>query len=227
LFESKDPENGAWAITKPVNLTKDATYFYMGIAAKKTKCQTTCSLQIFTFDETSKEFHIPRAWYRTKPRDYLLKNFKPRHNVTFTEFNKIEMQSFTFVSNGSKIRFGVRARGITGELHNMTLYYYYCDESVRNGVRLPRTIAPANGTKRLTLNCTSNAVSKDNKSSVERSCRYNGTWVFPGNDTGCLCRPGYEMLEMGCQRKYLNIFLQDIYVISTQFCIPTALNEKV
>jgi hypothetical protein len=172
------------------------------IVSEKDICareKSTCSLQIFTYNER-KELRIPFTSDKKTQQIYLLKNFRHRQDVTFTEFDKIEMQSFTFTYNGSKIRFGIRARGISGKFHNMTLYYYYCDETVRNGVRLPRTIAPANGTKRLTLNCTSNAVSKENESSFERSCRYNGTWVFPANDSGCLCRPGYEMLKIGCQR---------------------------
>ncbi len=187
------------------------TYYYLDIAAKRTKCfdiKTTCSLQIFTYNETKElripEFEIgePIDQYRKKNRIYLLNNFKNLHNITFTENDKIETQSFTFSYNGSKIRFAARARGITGEFYNMKLYYYYCDETVRNGVRLPETYAPpANGLKRVALNCTSNAVSKYNESSFEGLCWSNGTWNIFGNETGCFCRPGYEMLGMGCQRK--------------------------
>ena len=175
--------------------------------AKKTNCFNKCSLQIFTYNGT-KELRIPGAEIsgteeekRKKRQVYLLNNFKILYNITFTEFNKIERQSFMFAYNGSKIRFAIRAIGIFGEFYNMTLYYYYCKETVWNGVRLPRTIAPANGLKSVTLNCTSNAVSKYNESSFEGSCWYNGTWGFPGNDVVCLCRPGYEMLEMGCRSK--------------------------
>ena len=208
-FESIDPINGAWTVTNSVDLPKNVTSYYLDTATKKRACfnqSLTCSLQIFTYIET-KEFKFPRydvsilsEENKKRQQTYLLNNFKRFHDIT------MEMQTFTFHYNGSKIRFAVRARGISGEFHNMTLYYYYCNEIVWNGVRLPRTIAPANGSKSVTLNCTSNAVSKDNESSFEGSCWYNGTWSFPGNDTLCSCRPGYEMLEMGCRSCQQNYY---------------------
>ena len=194
-------------MTKPVQLPKDVAYYYLDITAKRTSCfniKTTCSLQIFTYNET-KELRIPGGVgkdQKRKLRIYLLSNFKHLHNITFNINNKTENDSFPFLYNGSKIRFAARARGISGEFYNMELYYYYCDENVTNGVRLPQTCAPpANESKRVALNCTSNAVTKYNESSFEGLCLSDGTWNIIGNDTGCLCRSGYEMSRTGCQRK--------------------------
>ncbi len=55
------PVNGVWAVTKVVQLPKDVAYYYLDTAAKRTDCydsKTTCSLQIFTYNET-KELRIP------------------------------------------------------------------------------------------------------------------------------------------------------------------------
>ncbi len=211
MFESNDPVNGVWGLTKPVHLLKDVANYYLDIgAAKRTGCfpiKATCSLQIFTYNET-KQLCIPDGFGQTddekkkQRRIYLLNNFKHLHNITFTENDKIENDSFPFSYNGSKIRFAARARGINGKFYNMELYYYYCDETLRNGVRLPRTYAPpADELKRVALNCTNNAVTKYNESSFEGLCLSDGTWNITGNDTGCLCRSGYEMSRTGCQRK--------------------------
>jgi hypothetical protein len=182
------------------------------IKATRTKCHnTTCSLQIFIYNGTE-ELDIPRnpsggVSGRKKQQMYLLNNFMNLHDVTFTENNKIETQSFNFSHNCcvdfsyncSKLRFAIRARAIKGELHNMKVYFYYCKETLRNGVRLARTYAPSSGLKRVAVNCTSNAVSKYNESSFDGLCWYNGTWNI-GNDTECYCRPGYGM-SGGCKRK--------------------------
>ncbi len=148
-------------------------------AARRTGCfpiKATCSLQIFTYNET-KQLCIPDGFGQTddekkkQRRIYLLNNFKHLHNITFTENDKIENDSFPFSYNGSKIRFAARARGINGKFYKMELYYYYCDETLRNDVRLPRTYAPpADELKRVALNCTNNAVTKYNESSFEKDC---------------------------------------------------------
>ena len=186
--------------------------YHVDIKATRTKCHnTTCSLQIFIYNGTE-ELDIPRnpsgdVSGREKQQMYLLNNFMNLHDVKFTANNKIETQSFNFSHNCcvdvsyncSKLRFAVRARAIKVKLQNMKVYFYYCKETVRNGVKLARTYAPSNGLKRVAVNCISNAVSKYNESSFDGFCSYNGTWNIE-DDTDCYCRPGYGT-PGGCKRK--------------------------
>ena len=161
----------------------------------------TCSLQIFiatcTFN-SSDEVELPVGELARK--NYLLKNFRKLYDINFTDSNKLEVQSFNFSHTCPTVILAMRARGISGKIHNINLYYYYCKQTVVGSVMLPRTNAPLTGTKPVWANCTNNAVSKFNDSNIEGLCLYNGKWSFQ-NDTKCLCRPGYEASDRGCKRK--------------------------
>lgn len=156
----------------------------------------TCSLQIFiaTFN-SSEELNLPSG-QRAK-KNYLLTHFRKLYDINFTESNKLEIHSFNFSHNGPIVMLAMRARGISGEIHNINLYYYYCKETVVGSVMFVRTNAPLTGTKRVVANCTNNAISKSNGSSFEGFCWFNGTWSIE-KDAECLCRPGYEALQKGC-----------------------------
>ena len=174
---------------------------------RNTKCfNPNCSLQIFIYNG-SKEPLIPNRGdpldkneLKKKQRIYLFNNFKKLHDVTFPG-----VDTFQFFHNGSKAWFGIRARGMQGELHNMKFYYYYCEETLINGLKFPRTYASSSEWKRVVEpNCQNNAVSKKNESSFQRYCLHNGTWSI-GNDTECFCRPGYyenPNKDGICERKY-------------------------
>jgi hypothetical protein len=124
--------------------------YHVDIKATRTKCHnTTCSLQIFIYNGTE-ELDIPTnpsggLSGRKKQQMYLLNNFMNLHDVKFTHANNIiETQSFKFSHNCcvdvsyncSKLRFAFRARAIKVKLQNMKVYFYYCEETVRNGVKL-------------------------------------------------------------------------------------------
>ena len=204
IFESNDLDNGAWVILDDVQST--GVYDYqLDIQAKRTACYMqgkTCSLQIFiatcTFN-SSDQVELPKDG-KQAIKNYLLINFKKIYDINFSDSNKFEVQSFNFSHTCPIVMLAMRARGISGEIHNITLYYYYCKETVVRSVMFLRTNAPLTGIKRVLANCTNNAVSRSNGSNIEGFCWYNGTWSFP-NDMKCLCRPGYEALKTGCERK--------------------------
>ena len=160
----------------------------------------TCSLQIFiaTFN-SSDQLDLPKG--KLAKKNFLLKNFTKLYDINFTESNKLQMQSFNFSHTGAIVMLAMRARGISGKIRNINLYYYYCKETVVGSVMFPRTNSPLTGTKPVWTNCTNNAVSKFNDSNIEGLCLYNGKWSFQ-NDTKCLCRSGYEASDTGCKRKW-------------------------
>ena len=178
--------------------------YQLDINVERTKCTIpgeTCSLQIFIYNGTE-QLSIPNplshgANWKEAARDYLFSNFRYLHDINFTEYNQIERKSFQFLYNGSKAILAFRARGINGVLHNIEMYYYYCEETLKDGVKLPRIDAP-NGLQIVAVNCASNALS--NESDLSGLCLYNGTWTL-GNDTECFCKPGYKMLGKKCQSK--------------------------
>ena len=201
IFESNDQDNGAWVILDDIQSTGVHNY-QLDIKAKRAFCYMqgkTCSLQIFiaTFN-SSDQLDLPKE--KLAKKIFLLKNFTKLYDINFTESNKLQMQSFNFSHTSPFVMLALRARGISGEIHNINLYYYYCKETVVGNVRFVRINAPLTGTKRVVANCTNNAVRNLNESSSGGLCWFNGTWSFEKNAT-CLCTPGYEALDTGCIRK--------------------------
>ena len=203
MFESNDEIKGAWVTLKSTMLHNISRY-KLDIEVERTECTISgrvCSLQIFIFNGT-KELLIPNPQshlenWKEAARDYFFSKFRKLHDINFTEYNKIERKSFHFSYNGSKAIIAFRATEIKGVLHNIEMYYYYCKKTIKDGVELPLINTP-NGMEIVPVNCTSNAIS--NESDLNGVCLYNGTWTLE-NNTKCLCKPGYEMLDKGCQGK--------------------------
>ena len=199
-FESNDALNGAWVILKSINYTGVHNY-QLDINAERISCfklGKNCSLEIFIAPFSSTEqLDIPGG--KQAKTIYLLRTFTMLYDVRFSNSSKVDMQSFNF-SHAGGVMLAMRARGIYGEIHNINLYYYYCQETIVGSVKFVRTNAPLRGIKRLVASCTNNALSKFNGSSFEGWCWFNGTWSFP-KDAKCFCKRGYEALETGCIRK--------------------------
>ena len=173
-------------------------YHQLNINAERIECTVsgkTCSLQIYIASfNSSNQPNIPHR----KPaiKNYLLTNFRKLYDVSFSKSNKVEMQYFNFSHTG-EVMLAMRARGIYGEIHNINLYYYYCQETTVDSMKFVRTNAPSTGTKPVVASCINNATSKLNGNSFKGWCWFNGTWNFP-KDAKCFCKRGYEALETRC-----------------------------
>ena len=158
----------------------------------------TCSLQIYIASfNSSNQPNIPHRELAIK--NYLLTNFRKLYDVSFSKSNKVEMQYiliFLILVKENESN-AMRAGGIYGEIHNINLYYYYCQETIVDSAKFVRANVPSTGTKPVVASCINNATSKLNGSSFKAWCWFNGTWNFP-KDAKCFCKRGYEALETGC-----------------------------
>ena len=132
--------------------------------------------------------------------DNITSSTKPSEteNVPFKE-------TFSFNRNNTKgVTLAVRSRGACGEIFNITMYYYYCEERFIHSVKLKNTSSPKTGFKLVRANCSENSMASGNTKSLEGRCYSNGSWSV--NETNkCLCTKGYEPNEKtGCSRKLNN-----------------------
>lgn len=70
--------------------------------------------------------------------------------------------------------------------------YYYCEETISEGIKFQRIPSPAKGFKNVTENCSENSVPSNNVTIANRYCYPNGTWGRLQNDNfKCFCVEGY------------------------------------
>ena len=140
----------------------------------------------------------------------ILGKFSFVHNITSsTKPNETEnvpfKETFSFNRNSTKgVTLAVRSRGACGKLFNITMYYYYCEETFIHSVKLENTFSPKTGFKLVRAHCSENSIASGNTKSLEGRCYSNGSWSV--NETNkCLCMKGYESNgKTGCSRKLNN-----------------------
>ena len=124
--------------------------------------------------------------------------FKPFYNITIntspttTLVRTTQTSSFHSQNYSQGVTFAFRSRGACGSIFRIKMYYYFCEETVSEGIKFKRTTSPAEGFKNVTGNCSENSVPSNNITSGNRYCFPNGTWSKLDNDNlECFCVGGY------------------------------------
>lgn len=138
----------------------------------------------------------------------LLSQFSSFYNITAnnSSLSKTPRKQTQIITSDLKkadgVTFAVRSRGACGKILNMTIYYYYCEETFVNGARLKKTSSPKIGSKRVLANCPKNSQPSSNFTRLEGYCYRDGSWSM-NEDSKCLCFGEHEPnKEHGCLRKY-------------------------
>ncbi|CAB4014881.1 ephrin type-A receptor 5 isoform X5, partial [Paramuricea clavata] len=216
-----------WFVTKFVDLGSSyADVIYVDVEAGFILCDdpgTRKKVQCFS---NYFEVYINRG--KDKPvvsEDNLLKLFSPVHNITnntslSTTLSK-QTQTFSFNPNDTKgVTFAVRSKGACGKILNMTMYYYYCEETYIHSVRLKRTASPMSGSKLVTANCSQNSLASNNMTRLEGYCYSNGSWSM-NNDFECSCIEGHESsTNTGCSLCKSDSFKQNVSNTECTKCPP-------
>jgi hypothetical protein len=198
-----------WFVTKFVDLGSSyADVIYVDVEAGFILCDNPGTGKKVQCSSNSFEVYINRG--KDKPvvrEDNLLKLFSPVHNITnntslSTTLSK-QTQTFSFNPDDTKgVTFAARSKGACGKILNMTMYYYYCEETYIHSVRLKRTASPMSGSKLVTANCSQNSLASNNMTRLEGYCYSNGSWSM-NNDFECSCIEGHESnTNTGCSRKF-------------------------
>jgi hypothetical protein len=138
--------------------------------------------------------------------DGLLSVFSLVHNITTNSVSsngtRINQTFFFNPNNTKEVRFAVRSTGACGSIFNMTTYYYHCEETYVNSVKLVKTSSPITGFKLVTANCSKNSLPAGNVTRLEGRCYSNGSWSI-NEDFECSCIEGYEPnKKRGCSREF-------------------------
>ena len=188
-----------------------AEVIYVDVTAEFTLCDDPGSGDLQPCSSNYFEIYIHRGKDRPEIESetavtVLHTNFSSLYNITANNSllsQTPQKQTFKFDQNKAEgVTFAVRSRGACGKILNMTMYYYYCEETFVDSVRLKRTPSPRIGPKLVTGNCSEHSKPSGNLTRLEGHCYRNGSWRMNG-DYKCLCITGYEPKEnRGCSRKY-------------------------
>ena len=191
----------------------NADVIYVDVTAEFTKCFDygkgdfePCSSNYF-------EVYIHRGKNRPEMKTetaetVLYTQFTSLYNITtntplLSQTPQKKKKTLNFDQNITEgVTIAVRSRGACGKILHMTVYYYYCDETFVDSVRLKKTPSPKVGPKLVTGNCSEHSQPSSNLTRLEGYCYRNGSWNMNG-DLECLCIEGYEPDgKLGCLRKY-------------------------
>ena len=204
-----------WFSTKDVDLSSSyAKVIYVDVEAEFRLCDDPGKRNPVPCASNYYEVYINRGktnlHFITATLDDLFRVFSLVHNITNsaipigTRFK----QTFSFKPNNTNaVTFAVRSRGACGYILNMTMYYYYCEETYVNSVKLMKSPSPPSGFKLVAANCSKNSLASSNVTRLEGRCYSNGSWSM-NNDFICSCIEAYEPNQKsGCSRKCKNVLV--------------------
>ena len=95
--------------------------------------------------------------------------------------------------------------GSCTQIRDIMISYFVCERNSSNGVILPETIAPSNGSERVNVNCPKNSINPGNEAAYGL-CSSEGMWTII---SPCMCKGGYTFDSSigGCQSKFLLVLL--------------------
>ena len=156
------------------------------------------------------EVHAYLEGYMTSHGN-ITSSFKPLYNITSNTLPTTNLtrtiQTFSFNSQNYSqgLTLAFRSRGACGSIFRIKMYYYYCEETINDGVKFGRIPSPAEGFKNITGNCSENAVPSNNVTSVNGYCYRNGTWgKLEHGNLKCFCVEGYgpNKTDGSCSSKF-------------------------
>ena len=120
----------------------------------------------------------------------MLENLRLIATLSNKQMNSIETHHFQFQPKGLKtVSLLFLSAGSCTRINHMNMSYFVCDKSIKGGVQLPRTLAPASGLKRVNVSCPKNTLNPGNESSYG-FCSSDGEWTITSQ---CKCKQGYTI----------------------------------
>ena len=113
------------------------------------------------------------------------------------------------IYNNATVQFSVQRMGLylgfqdTGgciAMGKVRASYNVCPAQIIGGVSYgQKSSPPAGGALKVYGNCGANSESLHNATSLYMECLSNGSWIRPGYEAMCFCKPGYQTTSQGCQ----------------------------
>ena len=186
-----------WYITSHVNLnTTLVEIINVEVEAGYKLCLNSSNYTVPCYSNNFK-VHAYLEGYMANHGNITL-SFKSLYNITIntlptaTLTRTIQTFSFSSQNYSQGVTLAFRSRGACGSIFRIKMYYYYCEETVSEGVKFERIPSPAKGFKNVTGNCSENSAPSNNVTSANRYCYPNGTWgKLQNNNFKCFCVEGY------------------------------------
>jgi hypothetical protein len=149
-------------------------------------CNRTTELSSETEGKDLKAFFKQKCSFRYTANN---SNVKGR-NASGTN-GEILTHIFKFYKKSwNNISLAVRGIGVCARVYSIKLYYYYCEENIKEGIKFPKTMSPIEGWKNVEANCSINSSPANQRKNQSGLCGYDGTWKIKKN-MGCVCNKGY------------------------------------
>jgi hypothetical protein len=147
--------------------------------------------------------YILRKGLPKETKDYeavgILKNLTLVATLRNQAINTAKFHEFYFEPKPPKFSIVFLSAGSCTQIQDIRFSYFICDNNISSGVKLPRTVAPVNGSQRVNVSCLENTLNPGNEEAYGL-CSSKGIWEIKSQ---CMCKKGYTLNtnEEGCTGK--------------------------
>ena len=120
-----------------------------------------------------------------------------------------KIHAFHFEPKTRNLSIVLLSAGSCTQIKDIVLSYFACDKNISSLANLPRTVAPASGSKRVNVSCPEKSVNPNDKE-VYGLCSSEGIWKFI---SPCMCKNGRALSVEG---KCVGKFSHNIFVFKGQ-----------
>jgi hypothetical protein len=125
----------------------------------------------------------------------ILKNLTLVATLRNQVINTVKFNEFYFEPKASLFSIVFLSAGSCTRIEDIRLSYFVCDKNTSNGIILPRTVAPVNGSQRVNVSCPKNTLNPSNEEAYGL-CSSKGIWEIK---SPCMCKKGYTLTtDEGC-----------------------------
>ena len=155
------------------------------------------AIKVFILDRNLQSYPNREA-YQILDNLTLIRNFPNK------ELNSYKIAHFIYEAKGKKsFSIVLLSAGSCTRIEKITISYFVCEKNPSSLLHLPRTVSPRNGTLRVNLACSLNALSPGSEKPYGL-CSSKGKWI---KFSPCVCKQGYTLnLSGDCTGKLLYMF---------------------
>ena len=208
-------EAPSWLVTQPIPAA-DSKRIRVSVTMFKSKCYSCLNQGI-------KVYILYKALAVDQSKAFsMLKSLPLVANISNAKENTEKVHVFHFEPKTRHFSIVFLSAGSCTLIKDITVSYFVCDKNISSLANLPRTVAPASGSKRVNVSCSEKSVNPDGKEGYGL-CSSEGIWKFI---SPCGCEKGHALSVKGkcvgesCGKKLYDPTRQDCCCGRIQRKIP-------
>ena len=183
-------------VTKAVKLSEEHSAIHVNVEMHRTGCPgcRNQGIKVYILYQP-----LPKQADQIQEAVRILENQKSVATLQNNQDNTGKTHRFHSEPKSRQFSIVFLSAGSCTLIKDISIYYFFCEKNTSTGVNLPKTDAPASGSRRVNVSCPENTLNPGNDQAYGL-CSSEGKWdiISP-----CMCKKGYTLntIEEGCMGK--------------------------